>query len=85
MSQRRDVQKPHPKKEQAIVQATTHYQGPIPPPQLLKQYDEISPGFADRIIRMAESETAHRQQAENKALDADIKFASREYDERRIG
>ena len=29
------------------------FRGPIPPPVLLKQYEEVLPGSADRIVRMA--------------------------------
>lgn len=48
------------------------FQGPIPPPSVLRGYEEISPGFAKRIIAMAESETKHRQAMERKVLDAEI-------------
>lgn len=36
------------------------YQGPIPPPEVLEKYEKISPGFADRIVKMAEIEQEHR-------------------------
>lgn len=48
---------------QAIIRASVQrmmFSGPIPPPALLREYDEIVPGFAARIIDMAE-----RQQANN--------------------
>ncbi len=35
--------------------------GPIPPPEILRKYDEIHPGLAERIIKMAEEEAAHRR------------------------
>lgn len=56
---------------QQTVQAQFH-QGPLPPPELLRQYDTISPGAADRIIAMAEGEAVHRRESENKQLDSDI-------------
>jgi uncharacterized membrane protein len=31
---------------------------------MLKEYEDISPGFADRIIRMAENQSRHRQAME---------------------
>ena len=34
------------------------FSGPLPPPELLKQYDEVVPGAAERIISMAEAEQA---------------------------
>ena len=35
--------------------------GPIPPPEILRKYDEIHPGLAKRIIKMAEEKAAHRR------------------------
>lgn len=66
-----------------ILQA--EYHGPIPPPNLLKGYDDIHPGLADRIVRMAEAESIHRQAMEQKALEADIDFGRRSFAERRLG
>ena len=37
------------------------FAGPIPPPQILAEYDRISPGAAGKIIDMAVSQAAHRQ------------------------
>lgn len=42
------------------------FQGPIPPPELLKQYDEFVPGAGDRILSMAEKEQDHRHRQERK-------------------
>ena len=33
------------------------YSGPLPPPQMLKEYEGICPGAADRIISLAEKRT----------------------------
>lgn len=46
--------------------------GPIPDPAALAQYDQISPGAADRIIRMAEAQAAHSQTMERDSLQANI-------------
>lgn len=50
-----------------ILQSMTveEYHGPIPPPALLKQYNEIIPDAAERILRMAEGEQAHRHNSVN--------------------
>ena len=37
--------------------------GPIPPPSMLKMYEEVLPGAADRIMSMAESEQNIRKKA----------------------
>lgn len=43
----------------AIVQSGS-FRGPLPPPALFAHYDDVLPGAADRILRMAEAEQAHR-------------------------
>jgi len=42
----------------------------LPPPSILRAYDEISEGAADRLIEMAEYEQSHRHEWENEALVA---------------
>jgi hypothetical protein len=38
----------------------THWSGPLPPPSELEKIDQIIPGGADRLLRMAEKEQTHR-------------------------
>jgi uncharacterized membrane protein len=45
--------------------------GPYPHPMHLQAYDNIQPGFAARIIRMAESQIKHRHAVENKLVSND--------------
>jgi uncharacterized membrane protein len=40
------------------------FSGPIPPPALLAEYGKIIPNGADRILKMAESQSGHRQHIE---------------------
>lgn len=84
-SKKANPKKQKNKQHNQIVRREEAYQGPIPPPVILAQYDQIQSGLADRIMKMAESETAHRQSIENRAIDADIVFKGKEYTERRIG
>lgn len=44
------------------------FEGPIPPPVLLEQYNELIPNGAERILAMAESNSQHRQTLESFAL-----------------
>ena len=44
------------------------YAGPLPPPDQLKAYENIVPGSADRIIKMAENQAEHRQEIEKVAV-----------------
>lgn len=71
---------PEPERRQAIdivheAMTSVSYQGPIPPPAMLRGYNDINPGIADRIIVMAEREQAFRHEWENKALANDQKYA----------
>lgn len=46
--------------EAVISRVIEHHSGPLPPPETLRQYDEIVPDGAERIMVMAEKEQAHR-------------------------
>lgn len=46
--------------EAVISRVIEHHSGPLPPPEILRQYDEIVPDGAERIMAMAEKEQAHR-------------------------
>ena len=43
----------------------SEFRGPIPPPSIIKGYEEVLPGSADRIIKMAEKQMSHRQDMES--------------------
>lgn len=49
------------------------WQGPLPPPGALREFDDVLPGSAERIVRMVELEQAERHQHEQKRLDAAIR------------
>ena len=51
-----------------IAQQIVSFQGPLPPPDVLRQYDDILPGAAERIIAGSEAERAHRHRQERRAL-----------------
>jgi uncharacterized membrane protein len=48
------------------------FMGPIPPPSLLASYDEVQPGLAERLVKMAETQATHRQGIESRLVDARI-------------
>lgn len=48
---------------QQIVARAESFAGPLPPPDLLKKYDEVLPGMAKRILAMAEEEQRIRHEA----------------------
>ena len=40
------------------------YQGPLPPPEILKGYNDIVPNGAERILAVFERQAAHRMEME---------------------
>lgn len=64
-----------PQDKEIIIQqlvVSEHFQGPLPAPKHLRQYDEIVSGAAERIITMAEKEQSHRHSYE----DFDLKVVN---------
>ncbi len=49
------------------------FSGPIPPPEYLIGYNNAIPGGAERILAMAEKQSAHRMQLEDYAVRQDFK------------
>ena len=47
--------------EELSVRVSEKFAGPIPPPPIMKRYEEILPGSANRILKMAENQSEHRQ------------------------
>lgn len=67
-------QKPTRKVEMQIVkQEVALSSGPLPPPDILKKYDEVVPGAAERILKMAEAQATHRQSLEKKVITNDTR------------
>ncbi len=65
---------------QVVVQER-HFSGPLPHPEILRQYDELAPGLSERIVRMAEQEGEHRRELENEAVEIErvkVEYAWRE-------
>ncbi len=59
-----------PQKTQTAYVQSMSFSGPIPPPALLGQYDEVESGMANRIVTMTENEQIHRHIWEDKVLEA---------------
>jgi uncharacterized membrane protein len=58
----------------AVTQTTaSRFSSPLPPPDALARYNEIVPGAAERIFKMAEEQSAHRKQIETKLIGAQIR------------
>ena len=52
------------------------FTGPLPPPALLRGYEDVLPGAADRIIRMAEQQAQHRQHLERIVVEGGSRRAN---------
>lgn len=49
------------------------FEGPIPPPSLFREYEATLPGSADRILKLAESQQAHRIEIEKTAVNSQMR------------
>ncbi len=48
------------------------FSGPMPPPAMLREYDEVLPGLANRIVTMAENQSKHRIKLESRVTTSNI-------------
>ena len=48
------------------------YSGPLPHPEIMRQYDSIVPGLANRIIHQFEEQSKHRRELEQKVIKSDL-------------
>ncbi|MEJ5188448.1 MAG: DUF2335 domain-containing protein [Breznakiellaceae bacterium] len=71
MSNKRNV--PFAQQQQHIVQQQSIYSGPLPPSSELAHYNDIIPGAAERILRMAEEEGNHRRKMEERLVEEQIR------------
>lgn len=55
--------------EQPSVQMiSVKWEATLPPPEMLRAYDEVSPGLADRLVSHAEKEMTHRHKAQDRLI-----------------
>lgn len=57
-------QQPNKAVAHEIHQQVELFRGPLPPPDVLKAYNEATDDAADRILRMTEAQGEHRRKAE---------------------
>lgn len=48
-----------------IFARSESFSGPLPPPNILKDYDDLIPNGAERIFKMVENQSNHRQSLES--------------------
>lgn len=61
-----------------VVESHQTFLSPIPPPEELHHYEAVIPGAADRILRMTEAESQHRQRQEEASIQANIASQQRQ-------
>jgi len=61
------------------------FSGPLPPPEILRAYDDAVPGCAARIIAMAEQQGQHRRDMEQKLALAGVEEMRLKFREARFG
>jgi uncharacterized membrane protein len=72
--------------ERLVLEMTAKsWSGPVPPPEVVERYEAIQPGLADRMFRMAEKQSDHRQEMEKTSVNAQIADLVAERQERRRG
>ncbi|HET8575347.1 MAG TPA: DUF2335 domain-containing protein [Candidatus Paceibacterota bacterium] len=54
-----------------VSSSTELFSGPLPHPYILSRYEQIVPGAAERILAMAEKQSAHRQSLEAQTVKSD--------------
>ncbi|ERO40943.1 DUF2335 domain-containing protein [Lactiplantibacillus plantarum] len=62
-----------PEKTRMTIARSQVFSGPLPPPQQLKEYNDVLPGAADRILKMAERQSEHRQKMEGQVVESNTK------------
>ena len=60
----------------SVELAQSSFSGPLPPPDLLRGYDLVVPGAAERILKMAEEQAKHRQNLERLVIAGGSKRAN---------
>lgn len=60
-----------------LLMQKASFSGPLPPPSILGEYNNVLEGSAERIMSLAEKEQQHRHYIEKKALNGHINLDRR--------
>ena len=61
--------------ERVVVERSMEWSAPYPSPFMLGEFEKVLPGAADRILSMAERQSAHRQEMERKSIEGGLYLA----------
>lgn len=67
-----------PNQNKVSISQQQLYSGPVPDPESLAKYEQIFPGFADRLITMAEKEQDSRISSQKSRIETDKKVVETE-------
>ena len=70
-------------KNMRVTEVSQSFSGPLPPPEILRKFDEVVPGAAERIIKMAEDQSIHRKELEKNSLVGVFMYGSKTPSEER--
>jgi uncharacterized membrane protein len=69
----RDMQRALESQQGRLVAAGIARSGPLPTPQDFAGYEAVLPGSAERILKMAETQSEHRMGLEKRTLDHNMR------------
>jgi len=71
---------PEEKKAEALkvitacsIKTASSFRGPLPPPSILSEYNDVLTDGAERIIKMAENQSSHRIELEKHAIKEELR------------
>lgn len=73
------LEKLDPAEKETVIATMEMYRGPIPHPNILKGYEDLYPGAAEKIINNGIGESEHRREMEIKMLKQHSKEFSTKY------
>lgn len=63
--------------EITTLSQSVSFSGPLPPPSLLARYNDVIQNGAERIMAMAERQSAHREALEAKVIESNVASQAR--------
>ncbi|MGI8784222.1 MAG: DUF2335 domain-containing protein [Acidobacteriota bacterium] len=66
------VNPPPAQRTVSLTASASFHSGPLPAPSTLAEYERVFPGCAERIVAMAEKQSAHRQDLERTVVRGNV-------------
>jgi uncharacterized membrane protein len=60
-----------------VQRVATRFEGPLPPPEILAEYDRLIPQGAERLMRLLEAQTHHRHERETHLAKSQAELSAR--------